>query len=65
MNAQLLSIAKAAALLDVTKRTLVQWHVEGRIHLVRLPGKHQQWRITQVELDRLLQPAPAEDAGHE
>ncbi len=60
---QLLRLPVAAHLLDVHPRTLERWAADGKIVLVRLPGRRGQYRITQAELDRLMQASdktPAE-----
>jgi excisionase family DNA binding protein len=43
----------AAAILTVTPRTLKNWHDQGKIRFVELPGGH--FRVPGEEITRLLQ----------
>ena len=47
-RASLMTPAEAAAVLDVTPRTVARWAAEGRLLAVRTPGGHRRYRATDI-----------------
>ncbi len=61
MSSELLTPAEAAEVLGITQRSLRKWIAAGTLTAYRLNGK--LIRIKREDLDKLLQPIQAGDAG--
>jgi excisionase family DNA binding protein len=58
---RLMRLSKAAAILDVSVRTIKRYIQRGVLHGVKLPGG--DWRVYADEVYALIGEIPAEDIG--